>query len=195
MNKAQLEAIASGILDTLGEDPAKYDPSNLTAEQQIIQTAAQMITDDLRRSLQEKKGTASRDLLQSLEASRVTQTGNTIQANVVGAKHWEEFEYGRPKKQYPPPRVKDIEEWITAKGIPVRKSKGQSKLSVMQQRKGMAIAISRAIYNNGTIKRFGYQGSRFVRDVLTPDNLQVISDALARMYGERLAIYATIDAQ
>jgi hypothetical protein len=195
MNKAQLEAIASGILDTLGEDPSKYDPSNLTAEQQIIQAAAQMITEDLRRSLLEKGGTATRDLLQSLEASRTIQTGDTIESKIVGAKHWEDFEYGRPKKQYPPPRVKDIEEWITAKGIPVRKSKGQSKLSVMQQRRGMAIAISRAIYNNGTIKRFGYQGSGFIKEVITPANLQVISEALAKMYGERLAIYATIDAQ
>jgi len=193
MNKAQLEAIASGILDTLGEDPSKYDPSNLTAEQQIIQTAAQMITEDLRRSLLEKKGTASRDLLQSLEASRVTQTGNLIQANVMGSEHWKYFEYGRKRGKRPP--IKSIEEWITAKGIPVRKSKGESKLSVMERRRGMAFAIARSIGAKGTVKRFGYKGSGFIREVLTPENLQIISDALARMYGERLAIYATIDAQ
>lgn len=193
MNKAQLEAIASGILDTLGEDPAKYDPSNLTAEQQIIQAAAQMITDDLRRSLQEKKGTASRDLLQSLEASRVTQTGDLVEAKIVGSEHWKYFEYGRKRGKRPP--IKSIEEWITAKGIPVRKSKGESKLSVMERRRGMAFAIARSIGAKGTVKRFGYKGSGFVREVLTPANLQVISDALAKMYGERLAIYATIDAQ
>ena len=193
MNKAQLEAIASGILDTLGEDPAKYDPSNLTAEQPIIQAAAQMITDDLRRSLQEKKGTASRDLLQSLEASRVTQTGDLVEAKIVGSEHWKYFEYGRKRGKRPP--IKSIEEWITAKGIPVRKSKGESKLSVMERRRGMAFAIARSIGAKGTVKRFGYKGSGFVREVLTPANLQVISDALAKMYGERLAIYATIDAQ
>lgn len=193
MNKAQLEAIASGILDTLGEDPAKYDPSNLTAEQQIIQTAAQMVTDEIRKSLLEKKGTATRDLLQSLEASRVTQTGNLIQANVMGSEHWKYFEYGRKRGKRPP--IKSIEEWITAKGIPVRKSKGESKLSVMERRRGMAFAIARSIGAKGTVKRFGYKGSGFIREVLTPENLQIISDALARMYGERLAIYATIDAQ
>ena len=193
MNKAQLEAIASGILDTLGEDPAKYDPSNLTAEQQIIQAAAQMITEDLRRSLIEKGGTATRDLLQSLEASRITQTGDIIEAKINGEKHWRYFEYGRKKGQRPP--LKSIEDWITAKNIPVRKSKGQSKLSVMEQRKSMAMAIRNAIGKRGTIKRFGHKGSGFIKEVLTPENLQVISDALARMYGERLAIYATIDAQ
>lgn len=193
MNKAQLEAIASGILDTLGEDPSKYDPSNLTAEQQIIQAAAQMITDDLRRSLQEKKGTATRDLLQSLEASRVTQMGDLVEAKIVGSEHWKYFEYGRKRGKRPP--IKSIEEWITAKGIPVRKSKGESKLSVMERRRGMAFAIARSIGQRGTIKRFGYQGSGFIKEVLTPANLQVISDALAKMYGERLAIYATIDAQ
>lgn len=193
MNKAQLEAIASGILDTLGEDPSKYDPSNLTAEQKLIQAAAQMITDDLRRSLQDKKGTASRDLLQSLEASRVTQTGDLVEAKIVGSEHWKYFEYGRKRGKRPP--IKSIEEWITAKGIPVRKSKGESKLSVMERRRGMAIAIARAIGQRGTIKRFGYQGSGFIKEVLTPANLQVISDALARMYGERIAISATIDAQ
>lgn len=193
MNKAQLEAIASGILDTLGEDPAKYDPSNLTAEQQIIQTAAQMVTDEIRKSLLEKKGTATRDLLQSLEASRVTQTGNLIQANVMGSDHWKYFEYGRKRGKRPP--IKSIEEWITAKGIPVRKSKGESKLSVMERRRGMAFAIARSIGAKGTVKRFGYKGSGFIREVLTHENLQIISDALARMYGERLAIYATIDAQ
>lgn len=193
MNKAQLEAIASGILDTLGEDPSKYDPSNLTAEQKLIQAAAQMITDDLRRSLQDKKGTASRDLLQSLEASRVTQTGDLVEAKIVGSEHWKYFEYGRKRGKRPP--IKSIEEWITAKGIPVRKAKGESKLSVMERRRGMAIAIARAIGQRGTIKRFGYQGSGFIKEVLTPANLQVISDALARMYGERIAISATIDAQ
>jgi hypothetical protein len=193
MNKAQLEAIASGILDTLGEDPAKYDPSNLTAEQQLIQAAAQMITDELRKSLQDKKGTATRDLLQSLEASRTTQTGELIQSKIVGSEHWKYFEYGRKRGKRPP--IKSIEEWITAKGIPVRKTKGESKLSVMERRKGMAFAIARAIGAKGTIKRFGYKGSGFIKEALTPENLQVISDALAKMYGERIAISATMDAQ
>jgi hypothetical protein len=91
------------------------------------------------------------------------------------------------------PSIKSIEEWITAKGIPVRRSRGQSKQSVLDRRHSMAIAIAKKIYLKGTIKRFGYKGSDFIKEVLTDQNLQVISDIIAEKYGMKLAIYATTE--
>jgi hypothetical protein len=191
INRAQLEALANGVFDSLGEDPSKYDPANNTLEEQILAAAANQLVEMLRVSLQEKKGTATRDLLQSLETSQTTKSGDTVNAKIVGSEHWKYFEYGRKRGKMPP--IKSIEEWITAKGIAVRKSKGESKQSVLDRRRSMAIAIAKKIGAKGTIKRFGYKGSDFIKEVLTDQNLQVISDIIAEKYGMKLAIYATTE--
>lgn len=191
INRAQLKAIADGVLDKLGEDPNKYDPSNLTLEEQILLAAANEIVGMLRQSLIDKKGVASGDLLQSLDTSNATRSGDTITVNILAAPHWKAFEYGTPKGTMP--RIKDIEEWITAKGISIRRSKSESKQSVLERRHSLAVAIAKKIYARGTIQRFGYKGSNFVQDVLTDDNLQQIGNILGEKYGMKLAIYLTAE--
>lgn len=191
INRAQLKAIADGVLDNLGEDPNKYDPDNNTLEEQILLAAANQIVDMLRQSLIDKKGVASGDLLQSLQTSNTTRSGNDLSVNIMAAPHWKAFEYGTPKGTMP--RIKDIEEWITAKGISIRRSKGESKQSVLERRHSMAVAVAKKIYARGTIQRFGYKGSNFIQDVLTDDNLQQVANILAEKYGVKLAIYATAE--
>lgn len=191
INRAQLKAIADGIFDKLGEDPNKYEPTNYTLEEQILLAAANQIVDMLRQSLIDKKGVATGDLLQSLETSNTIRSGDTITVNILAAPHWKAFEYGTPKGTMP--SIKGLEEWITAKGIPIRRSKSESKQSVLERRHSMAVAIAKKIYARGTIQRFGYKGSNFVQDVLTDENLQQVANILAEKYGMKLAIYATTE--
>lgn len=191
INRAQLQAIADGVLDNLGEDPNKYDPSNNTLEEQILLAAANQIVEMLRQSLIDKKGVATGDLLQSLQTSDTTRSGNDLSVNIMAAEHWRDFEYGTPKGKMP--RIKDIEEWITAKGISIRRSKNEATQSVLERRHSLAVAIAKKIYARGTIQRFGYKGSNFIQDVLTDDNMQQIANILAEKYGVKLAIFATAE--
>jgi hypothetical protein len=191
INKAQLTAIANGVLDSLGDNPAMYSPDNFTLEEKVLIACANEVARLLRESLQEKGGLASRELLQSIDASNtVLISGNEVAASVVGESHWKYFEYGRKRGKMPP--IKVIEEWITSKGIRVRQNRGESKQTVMDRRRGMAFAIARKIGSSGTIKRFGYKGSGFVESVLTPENITIISEVVAQAYGRKLTIYATM---
>jgi hypothetical protein len=190
INKAQLEAIASGVLDSLGEDENLYSPDNYTFEERILAGVANEVVRLLKQSLLDKDGNASRTLTQSIDTSGVRREGTGVVAPIVGESHWRYFEYGRKRGKRPP--IKSIEEWITAKGIAVRKSKAESNQSVLDRRRSMAIAIANKIASKGTIKRFGYKGSGFVSEVLTSTNIQAISDIIAAKYGEKLAVYVTL---
>lgn len=192
INKAQLRAIAEGVLDSLGSDPKLYEPSNFTLEERVLIACANEVARLYRDSLIRKEGTASRSLLQSIDASDTVQkSGNEISVAVVGDESWKWFEYGRRAGKRPP--IKSIEEWITAKGIRVRQSRQESKQTVLQRRRSMAFAIAKKIGEKGTIKRFGYQGSGFVSEVLTPENITIISEVIAEQYGKKLSIYVTMD--
>lgn len=192
INKAQLRAIAEGVLDSLGSDPKNYSPDNHTLEEQVLLACANEVARLYRESLQAKGGTASRQLIQSIDASdTVYRTGNGISVAVVGESHWKYFEYGRKPGKRPP--IASIEEWITAKGIRVRNNRSESKQNVLQRRRSLAFAIAKKIGEKGTIRRFGYKGSDFVSEVLTPENITIISEVIAEQYGKKLSIFVTID--
>ena len=191
ITKAQLEAIASGVLNGLGESESAYQPDNLTAEERFLLAVSNELVKLLKQSIADKEGNATRSLSQSLDSSKIEKIGSSVTAPIYGESHWRYFEYGRKRGKRPP--IQAIEDWITSKGIAVRKSKSESKQSVLDRRRGMAIAIANKIAAKGTIRRFGYKGSGFISDVLTPDNLNKIADTYASIVGDKLTIYATID--
>ncbi len=189
INKAQLEALAAGVLDSLGTDEKFYSPDDYTLEQRVLAGVANELVIQLKKSLQEKNGNASRDLTQSLNTSNVRRVGNGLSVAVTGESHWKYFEYGRKPGKRPP--IASIEEWITEKGIRVAKGKGTQ--TVLERRRGMAIAIANKIAAKGTIKRFGYKGSGFIKEVINPQNIAKISEIMARAYGQKIALYVTMD--
>lgn len=186
INKSQLELLASGLLNNLGEvHTASLNEG--TVMDNILQGVAQGIVDALKESIIKKDVKATGRLYQGIDTSNTRKTTDGIEVAIVMPNHWRGVEYGqRPGTR---PRVKDIEEWISAKGIKVRQSRSHSLKTVLQQRHQLAVAIANKIERKGTIKRFGYKGSGFIRQVLTPDNMRAISEMVAKLAGKKINIY------
>ena len=123
-----------------------------------MENVAQVIIDKLKQSAMEKGVKATGNLIQSIRADfpSVTPQGITVAIEMADYYQWVESGRGPTKTTSPskPTLAQSLEQWISAKGIPVRKSKGQSGKSVLELRKSMAIAIARKIHSKGTIKRF-----------------------------------------
>lgn len=188
ISKSQLDAINSGVLDTLG------DPNNPEFTGTPMETAlfniAQKLVEDLRKSATAKNVVATKRLRSSIDPTPATSSGNTVEVSIVMEDHWKYAEYGRKKGKRPP--IQAIEDWITAKGIPVRRSKGQSSQSVIDARKSLAFAIAKKIGARGTIKRFQYKGSNFIKSVMTRENIKIISQHLAELQGQKIRLYFKI---
>lgn len=95
--------------------------------------------------------------------------------------YWKFVDKGRKSGKMPP--LKPIEEWITAKGIPVKKAgkitkrkskrltnrrvrKAFTEVSFEKRRRSLAYVIARNISKRGTIKRFQYKGTNFYQPVI-----------------------------
>lgn len=186
ITKNQLNTINSGALSKIGqnaEDPS-FKATNLLEE--ILLGVASALTDAMKKDLLAKKLTATKNLAQSIDTSRVYEIANGVTAEIVAASYWPYVDKGRGKGKRPP--IASIEEWISAKGISVRKSKEESTQSVLERRRSFAIAIANKIAAKGTIKRFGYKGGDFVADVLNPTNINAIAEHLGEALGQRIAI-------
>lgn len=186
INKAQLELLASGLLNNLGESHSASLKEGGVMDNILI-GVAQGIVDALKESIIKKDVKATGRLYQGIDTSATRKTASGIEVAIVMPSHWRAVEYGqRPGTR---PKVKDIEEWISAKGIKVRQSRTHSLKTVMAQRHSLAVAIANKIERVGTIKRFGYKGSGFIREVLTPDNMRQISEMVAKLAGKKIHIY------
>jgi len=152
---------------------------------------AQVIIDKLKQSAMEKGVKATGNLIQSIRADFPSVTPQGITVAIEMADYYQWVESGRGKGKRPP--IASIEQWISAKGIQVRQSKGETKQSVLDRRKSMAIAIANKIASKGTIKRFGYKGSNFIADVLTQQNIDVIAQKLSDVTGLRISVYLSTE--
>jgi len=153
-------------------------PNSLLAD--LVLGVAQRLVDALRQDITEKKLVATKNLRSSVNIGDFQENANGVTVPIEMANYYFWADQGRRKGKRPP--IASIEEWISAKGIPVRKSKEQSTQSVLEARKSMALAIAKKIASKGTIKRFGYKGGNFIGDVLTPANI----DAIAQHLGDAL---------
>lgn len=187
ISKRQLELLASGILDDLG---TVYSPSIFEGDtmEKVLQIVAQVITLALVESAREMDVVATHELIDSIDPtdSRTLGTGS-VEVGITMPPHWRGANDGQPPGIRP--KIKDIEEWISAKGIPVRQARGHSLKTVLQMRHQMAVAIANKIKKKGTIKRFGYKGSHFIERVMTPDNIAKIGELVAKLYGQKIDIY------
>jgi hypothetical protein len=113
-------------------------------------------------------------------------------------------EHGRGKGKRPP--IAPIENWITYRGIDVHQvkgwtskykdSKGHTKTikpyknitDTLKLRNVMASAISRSIGKKGTIKRFGYKGSKFISSVVNDQSLAELSRRLSEAVGYTISV-------
>lgn len=192
INKNQLDALNRGLFDSIGEEDSPDLATGSTLEEAMFNIAKQ-ISEDLRDSATAKGVVATKQLRSSIDPTKARWNGNAIEVAVVMKKEWRWAEYGRGKGKRPP--IAAIEEWITRKGIPVRQNKGQSRETVLNMRHSMAIAIAKKIAKLGTIKRFQYKGSRFIREVLTVEAMNQIAKHLSELQGRKIQLYFTVTSQ
>ncbi len=55
--------------------------------------------------------------------------------------------------------------------------------------KSLTFLISRAIAQKGTIKRFGYQGSGFYDEVVTPESIEKLGEEILKVTGKAALIF------
>ena len=192
ITKAQLDAINSGILDRLGisQSEANAVMGGSVLGEALANTATAIIK-ELEKDIRAKKLTASKSLLQNIDPTNYVETANGVTLAITMVNYYQWVEDGRKRGRRPP--IASIEEWITRKGIQVRKSKGESKQSVLERRRSMAIAIANKIAAKGTIKRFGYKGGDFIKDVLTPQTIEAIAGSIGDVIGRQVQVFVTTE--
>jgi len=192
ITKAQLDAINSGILDRLGISQSEADAvmGGSVLGEALANTATAIIK-ELEKDIRAKKLTASKSLLQNIDPTNYVETANGVTLAITMVNYYQWVEDGRKRGKRPP--IASIEEWISRKGIQVRKSKGESKQSVLERRRSMAIAIAKKIGAKGTIKRFGYKGGDFIKDVLTPQTIEAIAGSIGDVIGKQVQVYVTTE--
>ena len=192
ITKAQLDAINSGILDRLGisQSEANAVMGGSVLGEALANTATAIIK-ELEKDIRAKKLTASKSLLQNIDPTNYVETANGVTLAITMVNYYQWVEDGRKRGRRPP--IASIEEWITRKGIQVRKSKGESKQSVLERRRSMAIAIANKIAAKGTIKRFGYKGGNFIKDVLTPQTIEAIAGSIGDIIGRQVQVFVTTE--
>lgn len=129
----------------------------------------------------------------------ISRSGDDIRYELSMADYYRFLNDGRGPGKAPPPDA--IREWITTKGInPVERIGAMFAAKGMQappsQRKfpaamkSLTFLISRAIAQKGTIKRFGYQGSGFYDEVVTPDSIKKLGEEILKVTGQALVFEA-----
>ena len=189
ISKSQLDALNKGLLDNIGISANDPDLKAGNLLEEILQNVATQLTEALREQISEKNVVASKSLRSSVNPENAVTVADGVQVSIVMADYYQWVEDGRRKGKRPP--IKSIEEWITEKGIQVRQSNKESTQSVLDRRRSMAFAIASKIAKRGTIKRFGYKGANFIKDVLTPQNIETIAQHLSEMAGRKIELYVT----
>ncbi len=183
ITKSQLNAINSGVLESLGELESP-DINEGTALERVLFNIAKRLCEDLRDSATKKGVVATKRLRSSIDPTPAFQNGDAVEVNIVMDKQWRYAEKGRRPGKRPP--LKPIEDWITSKGIKLNLKKGQTSL---EARHSLAIAIAAKIGKRGTIKRFQYRGSGFIKSVLTTANMKIIGEHLAELQGQKIRLF------
>jgi hypothetical protein len=158
---------------------------------EALANTATAIIKELEKDIRAKKLTASKSLLQNIDPTNYVETANGVTLAITMVNYYQWVEDGRKRGRRPP--IASIEEWISRKGIQVRKSKGESKQSVLERRRSMAIAIANKIAAKGTIKRFGYKGGDFIKDVLTPQTIEAIAGSIGDVIGRQVQVFVTTE--
>jgi hypothetical protein len=185
IREAQSQLLRSGILNNLGSTKNDSLPYDSILEEITALWADKSFIPAVKTSITKNKLEASKDLLQSVGSDVTIRGNNIVRFRLLMAKHWIFADEGRRKGKRPP--IKAIEKWITFKGITVRQTRADSKLSVLQRRRKMARSIAAAIGKRGTIKRFNYKGSKFFQKV-APGELRILSDLATKALGYAIVI-------
>ena len=197
--KSQKSVLETPFLEQVGEQPIQVVIENQM--EAIMFRFGNDIVEDIRQSLEDKEFNTSGQLYASIKPFSSQSANNFYKLEVKMADHWEAAETGRPKGGMPP--IENIMEWITQRGIKVRTSRSQSRQSVLQKKRSMAWAIAKGgeakdgsgivgIAKRGTIKRFGYKGSKFLTSVVNDQMMLDLSESISEALGKTVAVSVAV---
>lgn len=184
--KAQADIIASEFLDNFGDGQStKVVLDN--GIQRLLFDYMERTINDIRASILEKDVKASGNLSGSLNQPEAidADANGFYNMKFTMADYWEDVENGQPKGTVV--SVDDLMSWIANKPIKIRTSNRQTRQSVDARSRSVATAMAKSIYKKGTIKRFGYKGSKFLSSVITDDSLRDLSLLVAELTGLSVA--------
>jgi len=200
---SQLKFIGKDIFRFGTPDSAAARGEDLDIDSELeaeMLTWANETVKKLKTSALDKGFLQSGRLVQEIGVGSIVKGNNLYTLEINLADHWRFAEYGRKKGE--PPPLQPIIEWIgkhptvQAKFFNKPKFKGKVnpiyKLARKNRREAYlqsAFAIRGAIGQEGTIKRFGYKGSKFVGSVLTKSYMEALSERIAEKTGVEIAIY------
>lgn len=191
ISKADLAAL-DALLPTIGIDE-KTAGMGGSVLSDAMERVAQVLIDKLKQSAREKDLKATNNLIQSIQADFPSVTPDGIEIEISMADYWERVEYGQKPGIWP--HMPSLIEWVGTKSSVKRialQRKGKNQ-SVDDAIKSFASVIAKKIHSKGTIKRFGYKGSGFIADVLTPQNIDTIAQKLSDVTGLRISAYVTTE--
>ena len=147
------------------------------------------VTEKLKKSAKDKGLDASGELIAGIRfETKIFATQYVFE--LIMPDYYKAVDEGRKPGKMPP--LKPIIDWIKSKGIKVeaskryKKEKDKAKRKTIKQVsydskvKSLAFLIARSIGKHGTIKRFGYKGSKFYSNVVTEEYLNNIQARLSK---------------
>ena len=103
---------------------------------------------------------ASGNLMQSITPRPSVRNGNIVKIIIEIEDYWKDLEEGTKPKGFTKEKRKALQpkilDWITSKPALQKIAKTQD------ERRSLSYAIATNILKNGTIKRFGYKGKKFL---------------------------------
>ena len=103
---------------------------------------------------------ASGNLMQSITPLPTSVNGNIVKITIEIEDYWKDLEEGTKPKGYSKEKRKSLQprilDWIN------NKPALQKIANTQEERRSLSYAIATNILKNGTIKRFGYKGKKFL---------------------------------
>ena len=134
--------------------------SKLSGEQDIYSEKVNDFLKRVKNNLEKYKFNASENLSQSLRALPIKRNQNILTVSIEIEDYWEDLEKGTQPKGYSKENRKKLQprilDWINYKPAL------QKIANTQEERRSLSYAIATNILKNGTIKRFGYKGKKFL---------------------------------
>lgn len=146
---------------------------------ELLESTGSAITDRLRSNLQAAGGVATGRTLNSIRHEVEPMELIIRYKASLNAHAW-----GLGPRVHSPNKEK-IVQWMKAKGIQPRR-KGRFVAGTEANYKRSAFAIARAIYKNGTIKRFSYQGSGILEKSYNRGHKGALTKALKKLMADNV---------
>jgi len=181
LGKDQAKVLSTDFLEQLGTKPVEVVIDNQVEE--ILFRFGNELVNDVRKSIEDKELDASGNLKASVAPYSLQSANDFFKLEIKMADYWEYAETGRRSGKMPP--IENIMDWIANKGIDVRKEKGRSSI---EKNRNLAYKIRSAIGKRGTIKKFNYQGSKFLSEVVNDETMRDLGFLIGELLGKTVAV-------